>query len=161
MRAALDRNLQFAALRATVAVAVQNAMRPAFARLLRAAKEGRALRASGRKARERLPRWSLARGISRWSGFLEGLRRRHVAHARRHAHLSSLMRGLRRIREEAIAAQRAQRAARRRAVRQQRTLLVLHARLLLARWRVEHGAMRINARCARPACERARRRIAH
>lgn len=145
---ALQRNLAFASLRCEVQQQLRVTLARAFRRV-RAIAAARHLRQSRiQRSTAHALHGRLMRGLSSWIADHVEWRRRSAAACRR-ARYVALYYGLRRLRSEAATVKRERRAAQRRAARQQRTLLVLHARLRLARWREEHGALLALVRTAR------------
>ena len=141
LRAALRRNLDFAAIRVTIAAE----QRVVAKRALRTLRSRTTVRRDldglqNVRADECAQRAALRRGIGALRAASSVWRHRY-ARASRHAHLMALMRGFHRMKKDLETAKRAERAARRRAARQHRTLLQLHARLLLARWRMDSAAL--------------------
>ena len=153
--AALRRNLDFAAIRITIRTAVQHQGRRALALLSAHAVSRHAMRRRRAVAQEWAGRAALSQALSRFRVSTADWRRR-LAQGRRRSRLMALMRGLSRFRAELMAARRSARAAQQRALRQQQALVKIHARLLFARWRIDHAPHAAAEHLARAASRRQR-----
>ena len=132
-RSALDRNLQFAALRVEMLGVQARELKRWWIGWRRTIKLKYARKYQWALAEERSGLALIARGFHGWWKNHDYFRRR-LAHALRHSHLTALSNGLESFRRDAAAHRRERRAARKRALRQQQTLLQLHARLLVMQW---------------------------
>lgn len=149
MRTALDRNLQFAAVRVGIKTELRGIARMALRRLkANAASQGNLEQTQlMEKADTCARRLELCRAMVRLKAS-HAAWRLLCARADRQFRLMALMAGFFRMKAELIAAVRELRKERRRARRQYRALLELHARLLLVRWHQQHSRFAATMRIA-------------